>query len=151
MTKHHKNVLRAAVLRAPFPESGFTASACPPLLAERYAEMDVGSRPGVGANSYPDTSCDHSPATDRSTLPRTQTAALSAPAGLEQTATAPGVVLPVRRRQPNWSPTCRSIRELALLGTRESRSSGITRRSLANSRKSLSASDMHRRRRTGRG
>src|SRR5215467_2164051 len=138
-------------LRAAYPGSGPTASACPPLLAQRYAEMDVGSRPGLGANSCPNTSRDRSPPTDRSTLPRTQTAALSAPAGLEPTATAPGAVLPVRRRQPNRSPTGLSIRELALLGSRESQPSRIARRPLANSRKSLSAPNMHRRRRIGRG
>ena len=132
--KYHKNVfaLRGAVLRSAYPGSGPTVSACPPLFGRRYAETDVGSRRGVGSNSRSDTSPHRSPATDRSSLPRAQTAALSAPAGLEQTEAAPGVVLPVRRRQRNWPPTRRSARELALPGSRESQSSGIDRGALAN-------------------
>jgi hypothetical protein len=55
-----------------------TAPDCPLLPAARYSEMDVGFRPGAGASSYPDTSGDHSSATDRRTVPGTQTVALSA-------------------------------------------------------------------------
>jgi hypothetical protein len=125
-----------------------TPSVLPPFPSERYSEMDVGSRPRTGASSCPGTGSDHSPATDRCTLPRTQTNALSTPAGLEWTATPAGVVLSVRRRQRKRSRTGGCTGQLALSGGRESQSIGITRLPLANSRKLLPASNMHRRSRT---
>ena len=78
---------------------GLTPPHRPPLPAERYSEIDVGFRPRTGASSRPGTGSDCSPTTDRCAVPGTPTAALSAPTGLEQTSTAPGVVLSIRRRQ----------------------------------------------------
>src|SRR5258706_11436847 len=112
---------------------------CPPLPAERYSKIDVGFRPRIGARSCPGPLRDHSPATDRRTVPGTQTAALSAPTGLEQTSTAPGVVLPVRRRQRKRSPARRCFGQLALPRSRESQSGGVARWTLANRRKPFPA------------
>src|SRR6266571_4743369 len=85
--------MRAAYIRVDATASS-TASG-----RERYSEIDVGFRPRTGASSRPGTDSDCSPTTDRCTVPGTPTAALSAPTGLEQTSTAPGVVLPIRGRQ----------------------------------------------------